>query len=254
MKILRIFLLITIPLLHAAMMSFGLSHEQLMLPLALATLAVTDIALSFFFSRDHVRAQVFSHSFPSLALLLFSFAILYFIQHNVLIFSVIVINSVLQYIFIVSLYRELHTLRAAADRSLQHISFTTNTLALFYASSIFFGLRYLLDVPFWQMIVPFTLVVMLFNLQEYFIQEVSVKEHRMIILVYLVLAIELARALLWLPSGMYVNALVYTASLHVFSLLSFSVIRRETWRYQYVGYSLLAFVVVVLGCMTAIWR
>lgn len=254
MKILRVFTLITIPILHAGVMYVGLSHEQWMLPLALGTLAITDITLSFFFSRSHTRGQIFSHSFPSLALLFCSFALLYFIQSRALIAFVVGINSVFQYLFMLALYRQLHTQRPGSDRSLQHISFTVNTLTLFYASSVFFGFRYLLDTPFWQIIFPFTALALLLNLQEYFIQGISLKENRIVMFVYFAFVLELARAILWLPSGMYVNALIFTASLHIFSLLSFSIIRRETWRYQYIGYSLLALSVVVLGCMTALWR
>jgi len=251
-KILNIFIFV-IPLLQAVLLQLGLFFDMYFFYFIAGAFLMSDVLLYLFIPKKTEKTHVFVLSFPPLALLLATSALLFFLESNTARSSIIAIHTILQLFYGVRMTRFLYKEGYPELFFTETIS-TVLLVSYFFFSFSFYALIYFVEIRIWYLIVPFILLTFLFFLVHLWMHRYTIREHILAMLAYCVLIFEALLIIRWLPSFYYVNALLITILYFFIISLGFGSLKKEIPRNQKILTVILAAGVVLLVMATAQWR
>jgi hypothetical protein len=242
-----------LPISQALFMAAALRWENLFWVCALGAFFVADIGV-FFLLGDRIkdRKTVFLYSFPFLTLSVFSFGILLILESTLLKIGVIGVETIIGFVYLLNVASALFRPEKYEERSFANISATIHSIVMLYSSVLFFGLQYYIDFPIWYLIIPFlavSAVIFMHMLWTHGIQHVL--QHRLLIICFLLLVLELIFSIQWLPVHYTVNAFIVTVFFYIFSNLIISSLRNEVTRSQVITYFIIGAIVIVCSLGTS---
>lgn len=254
MKLLRFLAIPGIPATQSICIMLAFHYEQWYGVFMLSAFIATDLLLIPFFSEQTKKIHAFAYSFLPLSLVPATFGLLFIIESETFRTIIIWANAAAQCMYVLGITLALFHPQWYQMRSLYHASHMLRLLLLYALSAIAFGLSYYADIPYWFTSPIIVVFVALLWCQALALYGIPIREHRSVIVFFVLGSTELFFAIALLPSIYFVNALLWTTIVSAGLQLLLSHLRKEQTRLEIMSTVAVSAVVVLLTVLTAQWR
>jgi hypothetical protein len=145
-----------------------------------------------------------------------SYAFLFFLEQPYALILLGVVTVLLLTLFTEHIFSYIHLPTLYQPFSIEHLGQLTNILALFFLSSVGFGLRLFLQAPLWLLGVAFFLLSWFVVYGTLWASKVEPKRAKPYAIAGAILTTELFVAISFLPSGFYTNAAFIALTFYIF--------------------------------------
>lgn len=250
----RIALIVLLPACQTILLSIGMTYPVFYFGILISTLILSDVLFALFFKRGTPKRQILITAFPSGALLLFVGTALAMLETSEMRIALLVLNTLLQSLYAMTLYFALHRPEHFQQRSLWHVTLAVQGASYFAFNVTFFGLLHYAVAPFRILILPFIIITLLFLYHSSLIFFDVVRERWRFVIIGTVILSEFALLLYWLPSLYLSKAFLMSVPHYLFSSMTLnSKDSMDRWKKTTPPF-LIAAIMLILVLITLRWR
>ncbi len=251
-KILNIFVFL-VPILQVVLFQCALFFSAYFVYFIVGAFFMTDIFLYLLIPKKTEKRKIFIISFPPLALLLATSAMLFFLEGHQAQLLVVALHAILQILYAIRMHRFLFK-EGYPEIFFNETVSVVLLVSYFFFSFSFYALVYFLEIPIWYIIAPFLLLTFLFFMVHLWIRGHTIRKHVLVLIVFTVLIMEAMLVIRWLPSLYHVNAFFITVLYFVIISVGCESLQKEISLAQKILTVILSLGMVVLLMTTAQWR